>query len=49
MNLTKQERYDLSKQESITYLDKRKLLLAAIRKEYKKISKVNSEKNTMEK
>ncbi len=44
MNLTKKERYNLSKQESITYLDKRKLLLDEIRKEYKRISKVNSEK-----
>ena len=45
MNLTKKERYNLSKQESVTYLDKRKLLLNEIRKEYKKISKVNLEKN----
>ena len=45
MNLTKKERYNLAKKESITYLDKRKLLLDEIRKEYKKISKVNSEKN----
>jgi len=45
MNLTKKERYNLSKQESVTYMDKRKLLLDEIRKEYKKISKVNSEKN----
>ena len=44
MNLTKNERYNLSKQESIVYLDKRKLLLDEIRKEYKKISKGNSEK-----
>ena len=44
MNLTKNERYKLSKQESIVYLDKRKLLLDEIRKEYKKISKGNSEK-----
>ena len=43
MNLTKKERYNLSKQESITYLDKRKLLLDEIRKEYKKISKGNTE------
>ena len=49
MNLTKKERYSISKQESITYLDKRKLLLAEIRKEYKKISKVNNKKNTKEK
>ena len=45
MNLTKKERYNLSKRDSITYLDKRKLLLSEIRKEYKRISKVNSEKN----
>ena len=43
MNLTKKERYNLSKQESITYLDKRKLLLDEIRKEYKKISRGNFE------
>ena len=42
MKLTKKERYDLSKQESITYLNKRKVLLEEIRKEYKKISKGNS-------
>ena len=41
MNLTKKERYNLSKKESITYLDKRKLLLDEIRKEYKKISRDN--------
>ena len=44
MNLTKNERYNLSKQESIVYLDKRKILLDEIRKEYKKISKGNSKK-----
>ena len=44
MNLTKNERYNLSNQESIVYLDKRKLLLDEIRKEYKKISNGNSEK-----
>ena len=49
MNLTKKERYSLSKQESISYLDKRKVLLAQIRQEYKKISKGNSKKNTNEK
>ena len=42
MNLTKKERYNLSKKESVTYLDKRKLLLEEIRKEYKKISRGNS-------
>ena len=49
MNLTKQERYNLSKQESVSYLDKRKDLLDEIRKEYKKISIRNSEKNIKEK
>ena len=39
MNLTKKERFNLSKQESINYLTKRKVLLEEIRKEYKKISK----------
>ena len=42
MNLTKKERYDLSKQESITYSNKRKVLLEEIRKEYKKISERKS-------
>ena len=42
MNLTKKQRYDLSKEESITYLNKRKVLLEEIRKEYKKISEENS-------
>ena len=45
MNLTKKERYNFSKQESIKYFDKRKLLLEEIRKEYQKISKGNSKKN----
>ena len=49
MNLTKKERYNLSKLESITYLDKRKVLLAEIRKEYKKMSRENFEKNIKEK
>ena len=49
MNLTKKERYNLSKQESIAYLDKRKLLLEEIRKEYKRISKRNFEENTKKK
>ena len=49
MNLTKKERYNLTKQESVTYLDKRKLLLDEIRKEYNKISKGNSEKKIKEK
>ena len=45
MNLTKKERYNLSKQDSFNYMDRRKLLLDEIRKEYKKISRENSEKN----
>ena len=43
MNLTKKERYNLSKKESESYLNKRKILLEEIRKEYKKISKSNFE------
>ena len=43
MNLTKKERYNLSKQDSVNYMDRRKLLLEEIRNEYKKISKKNSE------
>jgi len=42
MNLTKKERYNLSKQDSFNYMDRRKLLLEEIRKEYKKISRENS-------
>ena len=42
MNLSKKERYNLSKQESVSYFDKRKLLLDEIRKEYKKIARDNS-------
>jgi len=45
MNLTKKERYNLSKQDSVNYMDRRKLLLDEIRNEYKKISKKNSEGN----
>ena len=43
MNLTKKERYNLTKQDSLNYMDKRKLLLDEIRNEYKKISRKNSE------
>jgi len=49
MNLTKKERYNLSKQDSVDYLDRRKLLLDEIRKEYKKISRENSERNIKKK
>ena len=49
MNLTKKERYNLSKQDSINYMDRRKLLLDEIRNEYKKISRKNSEENIKKK
>ena len=49
MNLTKKERYNLSKQDSFKYLDRRKLLLDEIRREYKKISEENSERNIKKK
>ena len=49
MNLTKKERYNLSKQDSVNYLDRRKLLLDEIRNEYKKISKENPEENIKKK
>ena len=45
MNLTKKERYNLSKQDSVNYMDRRRLLLDEIRKEYKKISRENSLRN----
>ena len=45
MNLTKKERYNLSKQDSFNYMGRRRLLLDEIRKEYKKISRENSQKN----
>ena len=45
MNLTKKERYNLSKQDSVNYMDRRKLLLDEIRTEYKKISRKNSKPN----
>ena len=49
MNLTKKERYNLSKQDSINYMDRRKLLLDEIRNEYKKISRENYEENIKKK
>jgi len=49
MNLTKKERYNLSKQDSVNYMDRRKLLLEEIRNEYKKISRKNSEENIKKK
>ena len=49
MNLTKKERYNLSKQDSVNYMDRRKLLLDEIRNEYKKISKKNPDENIKKK
>ena len=49
MKLTKKERYNLSKQDSVNYMDRRKLLLDEIRTEYKKISRKNSERNIKKK
>ena len=49
MNLTKKERYNLSKQDYVNYMDTRKLLLDEIRNEYKKISRKNSEGNIKKK
>ena len=49
MNLTKKERYNLSKQDSVNYMDRRKLLLDEIRHEYKKISGKNPEGNIKKK
>ena len=45
MNLTKKERYNLSKKDSVNYKERRKLLLDEIRNEYKKISRENPEEN----
>jgi len=49
MNLTKKERYNLLKQDSLNYMDRRKILLDEIRNEYKKISRKNSEGNIKKK
>ena len=49
MNLTKKERYNITKQDSLNYMDKRKLLLDEIRNEYKKISRKNSERKIKKK
>ena len=49
MNLTKKERYNLLKKDSLNYMDKRKILLEEIRNEYKKISRKNSEGNIKKK
>ena len=42
MSLTKNERFNLLKKDSLEYMHKRKILLDEIRNEYKKISRENS-------
>ena len=49
MNLTKKERYNFLKKDSLKYMVKRKILLDEIRNEYKKISRENSEGNIKKK
>ena len=49
MNLTRKERYNLLKQDSLNYKVRRKILLDEIRNEYKKISRENSEENIKKK
>ena len=49
MNLTKKERYNLLKKDSLNYMDNRKILLDEIRNEYKKISRENSDGNIKKK
>ena len=49
MNLTRKERYNFLKQDSLKYMDKRKILLDEIRNEYKKISRENSDGNMKKK
>ena len=44
MNLTKKERYNLSKKDSASYFNKRKVLLDQIRKEYEIVSKGDKKK-----
>ena len=45
MNLTKKERYNQSKKESISYLKNRKTLLDEIQKEYKRMKKSYVKRN----
>ena len=44
MNLTKKERYKQLNQESLTYMNRRKVLLEEIRNEYKRVSEGDSNK-----
>ena len=45
MNLTKKERYNQSKKESVSYLKNRKVLLDEIQKEYKRMKKSDAKRN----
>ena len=45
MNLTKKDRYNQSKKESVTYLKNRKVLLDEIQKEYKRMKKSDAKRN----
>ena len=49
MSLTKNERFNLLKKDSLEYMHKRKILLDEIRNEYKKISGENSKENIKKK
>ena len=49
MNLTKKERYNLSKQDSVSYMYRRKLLLDEIRNEYERITRKNPDGNIKKK
>ena len=46
MNLTKKERYNQSKKESVSYFKNRKVLLDEIQKEYKRMKKVMQKKTS---
>ena len=46
MNLTKKERYNQSKKESVSYLKNRKVLLDEIQKEYKRMKKSDAKKTS---
>jgi len=45
MNLTKKERFNQSKKESVSYLKNRKVLLDEIQKEYKRMKKSDAQRN----
>ena len=45
MKLTKKQRYNAFEKQSISYSNKRKILLEEIRNEYKKISQSETKKN----